>query len=64
MADAVLIMQYLSNPDVYGAGKPDGITADGLINGDVYEHGSGITNSDAVSIQSYKLGLIPSLPES
>ncbi len=61
MADAVIIMQYLSNPDTYGAGKADGITEQGKLNGDVYEPGSGLTNNDASVIQEYKLGLIPSL---
>lgn len=64
MADAVIIMQSLANPDTYGVGKPDGITAKGQLNGDVYENGSGLTNSDASSIQAYKLGLIDKLPES
>ena len=64
MADAVLIMQSLSNPDVYGEGKPDGITKQGMINGDVYDNGDGITVNDASSIQSYKLELINELPES
>ena len=64
MADAVIIMQSLSNPDTYGVGKEDGITLKGQLNGDVYENGSGLTNADAGSIQAYKLGLIDSLPES
>ena len=63
MADAVLIMQALSNPDVYGEGKPDGITATGIANADVYEPGTGMTNADASSIQKFKLGIIDSLPE-
>ena len=63
MADAVLIMQYLANPDVYGVGKPDGITKKGLENGDCCDPGSGVTNADALSIQKFKLGIIPSLPE-
>ncbi len=62
MADAVLIMQSLSNPDVYGTGKKDGITDDGKRNGDVYENGSGITINDAVTIQEYKLGIIDKIP--
>ncbi len=64
MADAVLIMQSLSNPDVYGEGKPDGITKQGMVNGDVYDNGDGITVNDASSIQSFKLELIDKLPES
>ncbi len=62
MADAVLIMQYLANPDVYGVGKPDGITKDGLDNADVSSRGDGVTNADASAIQEYKLGLISKLP--
>ena len=62
MADAVLIMQYLANPDTYGKNKPDGISSQGLANGDVYDPGSGVTNSDAVTIQEYKLGITGSLP--
>ena len=57
MADAVLIMQALSNPDIYGQGKPDGITDDGVANADVYGDGDGMTILDAQYIQSYKLGL-------
>lgn len=58
MADAVLIMQYLANPDTYGLNKPDGITEKGKANADVASHGDGITNNDALEIQSYKLGII------
>lgn len=64
MADAVLIMQSLANPDVYGLGKPDGITATGQDLADVDERGNGITNSDALIIQEYKLGLRDTLPAS
>ena len=63
MADAVLIMQAMANPDIYGEGKPDGITSEGVKNGDVSAERDGLTNYDAQLIQSYKLGLIPSLPE-
>jgi len=61
MADAVLIMQSIANPDTYGLGKPDGITADGQLNGDVENNGDGITNKDALKIQQYKLNIIKSL---
>ena len=62
MADAVLIMQSQANPDVYGLGKPDGITAVGLANADVAggasdNGGDGVTNADAAAIQEFKLGL-------
>ena len=64
MADAVLVMQYLSNPDTYGLGKPDGISELGRLNADVYDNGDGVTNSDASAIQEYKLGLKDTLPVS
>lgn len=65
MSDAVLIMQSLSNPDKYGIGGTDksALTAAGAKNGDCYMTGDGLTNNDALSIQKYKLDLIPSLPE-
>lgn len=60
MADAVLIMQSISNPDKYGInGTAKGhITAQGQSNGDVAENGNGITSKDALEIQKYKLGII------
>ena len=61
MADAVLIMQAISNPDKYGKGKPDGISDKGEKNGDVDGDGDGLTNKDALRIQKYKLGLITEL---
>ncbi|MBQ8348889.1 MAG: glycoside hydrolase family 9 protein [Ruminococcus sp.] len=65
MSDAVLIMQSLSNPDKYGLGGTDehAITEAGIKNGDCYMTGDGLTNNDALSIQKFKLNLIPSLPE-
>ena len=64
MSDAVLIMQSLSNPDKYGLEGSDAshITEQGMLNADVYENGtSGVTNEDALTIQKFKLELIPSL---
>ena len=58
MADAVLIMQSVSNADKYQ------LTADGENNADVFNRGDGITNKDALAIQKYKLGLLDKLPES
>ena len=55
MADAVLIMQTISNPDKYSLKKQ------GEKNADV-DGTAGITNKDALAIQQYKLGLIKSLP--
>lgn len=65
MSDAVLIMQSLSNPDKYGIGGTDksALTLAGAKNGDCYMTGDGLTNNDALSIQKFKLDLIPSLPE-
>ncbi len=65
MADVVLIMQSTSNPDKYGLNGSDEnhITNQGQLNGDVYENGTGITNSDALSIQKFLLDLIDKLPE-
>ncbi|MCQ2458831.1 MAG: cellulose 1,4-beta-cellobiosidase [Ruminococcus sp.] len=66
MADAVLIMQSISNPNKYGIGgsDPTAITEQGKLNGDVYEKGTGLSSADALSIQKYLLKLIPTLPES
>ena len=67
MSDAVLIMQANSNPDKYGlnGSDPTHITEQGMLNADVYENGtSGVTNQDALSIQKWRLELIPALPES
>ena len=65
LSDAVLILQSISKPSVYGLEGTDEsrITAEGLDNADVYERGSGITAKDALSIQRYIAGLC-SLPES
>ena len=65
MADAVLIMQSIANPDRYGINGSEAthITAQGKKNGDVYENGSDITSNDALSIQKYRLKIISELPE-
>lgn len=55
--DAVLILQYLGNPDIYQ------LTEEGLAAADVSNPGDGITNKDALAIQRYILHLIPNLPE-
>ncbi len=49
MADAVMIMQSVANPDKYGIKAVNGITAQGSQNGDM--DGNGITNADALAIQ-------------
>ena len=65
LADAVLLMQKISNPSKYDVNGTDKnhITAQGVINGDCCDVGDGITNKDALAIQKYKLGLIKTLPE-
>ena len=65
LADAILIMQHLSNPDKYSlhGSSPYHITEQGMINGDVYEHGFGLTSNDALCIQKYLLKLNPTVYE-
>ncbi len=66
MADAVLIMQYLANPNKYGLNGTgtSHMTAQGLANADVYDSGDGVSSADALSIQKYLLQLVKTLPES
>ena len=45
ISDAVLIMQYLSNPDKYT------ISAQGLANADCVDNPKGLTSSDALAVQ-------------
>jgi len=65
MADAVLIMQFISNPNRFGLNGTDEhhMTQKGLDNSDVDGKNNGVTNSDAVSIQKYLLGAVEGLPE-
>lgn len=58
LADAVLIMQSLSNPNEYK------LTEQGRDNADVYNRGDGITPADALSIQKLDIHVIDTLPES
>ena len=60
VADAVLIMQCLSNPNDYK------FTEKGKRNADVSNHGDGVTASDALSIQKIGINLLKQsdLPES
>ena len=64
LADTVMIMQALANPDKYGLNGFDRshITAQGWENADCCNRGDGVTNSDALAIQKYLLNLINSLP--
>lgn len=63
LADVVLIMQSLANPDKYGINgtDPTHLTEQGSLNADCCD-GNGVTTNDAVIIQKYLLKLIPSLP--
>ena len=63
LADAVLIMQSLANPNKYGEYGTDArhLTAQGKINGDVDKFIAGITANDALRIQEYLLGKLTSL---
>lgn len=55
--DAILILQYLGNPDAYP------LSDEAKANADVSGNGDGLTNKDALAIQRYILHAIPSLPE-
>lgn len=61
--DAVLVMQAIGNPEVYGenGSDPSHITTQGIKNADVYENGTLLTNNDALQIQKYLLHLVTSL---
>ena len=63
MADAVLIMQALANPNKYGVGGTDSkhITEQGAANADVDTSSKGLTSNDALQIQLYLLHKIKSL---
>ncbi|WP_019679087.1 leucine-rich repeat protein [Ruminococcus flavefaciens] len=63
LADAILIMQALANPNKYGVGgtadKP--LTEQGKLNGDVDKDVVGLTANDALKIQEYLIGRVESL---
>ena len=63
LADAVLIMQSLANPNKYGIGgtADKHLTDQGMINGDVDGSTKGLTSNDALRIQEYLLHKITSL---
>ena len=65
LSDAILVMQAIGNPDVYGVSGSDKshITAQGSANADVNLAGNGLTNADALAIQKYLLKIIDKLPE-
>ena len=58
VADAIAIMAYSTNPDAYPLDDAQ------LICCDVYQHGDGVSITDAVSVQKYLTKLISELPES
>ena len=62
MADAVLIMQAISNPSRFGVGGTDehALTEQGRINADVDTDSKGLTSKDALKIQKFLLGIIES----
>lgn len=60
VADPVLIMQSLANPDVYGLGKENGMNDRGAANADVVDN-DGVTGTDALKIQQYLAGIIDTL---
>lgn len=63
MADTVLIMQALANPNKYGINGTDSrhLTDQGSINADVDTSTAGITGNDALKIQKFLLKIISSL---
>lgn len=65
LADAVLIMQALLNPNKFGlkGSDPSHITAKGWDNADCSGDNDGVTQGDALAIQRYLVGLIDELPE-
>ena len=62
--DAILILQSIGNPAVYGisGSDPTAITAEGVKNADCFNTGDGLTSQDALTVQKYTLGLITELP--
>ena len=58
MADAVMIMQALANPNKYGVSGSDehAITNQGWINADCNGENDGVSTNDALAIQMYLLG--------
>ena len=50
-----MILQAIANEDKYGVNgtSEEHITAQGLINGDCADPGSGVTAMDALSVQKY-----------
>ena len=63
LADAILIMQALANPNTYGIGgtSPGALKSQGAVNGDVDTSVKGLTADDALMIQEYLLHRITEL---
>ena len=63
MADVVIIMQSLANPDKYGLDGTDkyAMTKQGYANADVDKTLQGVTANDALTIQEFLLGKIKEL---
>ena len=63
IADAVMIMQAISNPSAYGINGSNAlhITPQGWANADC-DNANGVTNKDALAIQMYTLKLVRRLP--
>jgi beta-galactosidase len=63
MADVVMVMQSLANPNKYGMNGTDEhhITEQGLANADVDTSVKGVTSNDALKIQEFLLGKIKTL---
>jgi hypothetical protein len=63
LADAILIMQALANPDKYGLQGSDSkhLKDQGKINGDVDKATAGLTANDALFIQEFLLHIRPTL---
>ena len=63
IADAVMIMQAISNPSAYGINGSNAlhITPQGWANADC-DNVNGVTNKDALAIQMYTLKLVRRLP--
>ena len=63
LADAILIMQSLANPNKYGLNGSDAkhLTEQGKLNGDVDTSVTGLTSNDALRIQEYLLHKISTL---
>ena len=63
LADAILIMQALANPNKYGlsGSYEKHLTEEGKLNGDVDKSTEGLTSNDALKIQQFLLNKISSL---